>query len=160
MAQPQQTVIVKSLHNGELKRFRLDAAQLSAERLASDISQQHGLQRGKFSTKLEVKGRDSLSRLGTNELRAALAAETGSSVVLRLYSFSVSAAAARDGAACCAPLPFVPDRRRWRRTDRTMRRPLPPRTGTSRCGAAGAREDPALAREQGARAERRRLGRR
>ena len=155
MAEPQQTVIVKSLHNGELKRFRLDAAQLSAERLASDISQQHGLQRGKFSTKLEVKGRDSLSRLGTNELRAALAAETGSSVVLRLYSFSVSAAAARDGAAC-APLPFAPDRHCSRRIDRTMRRPLPPRTGTSRCGAAGAREDPALAREQGARAERRR----
>ena len=35
MAQPQQTVIVKSLHNGELKRFRLDAAQLSAERLSA-----------------------------------------------------------------------------------------------------------------------------
>jgi hypothetical protein len=90
-------VIIKSLVNGgDLKRFRLDATQLSAGALLEQVCEQHAsLERGKFTTKLEVKDRPALQPLGTQALRDALAAaggETANSVVLRLFSFSVSAA--------------------------------------------------------------------
>lgn len=101
-----RTVIIKSLVNGgDLKRFRLNATQLSAGALLDQVCEQHAsLERGKFSTKLEVKDRPALQPLGTQALRDALAAaggETANSVVLRLFSFSVSAA--RRPSFCVCP---------------------------------------------------------
>ena len=104
--QQQQQFIVKSLHNGgDLKRFRVSVAQLSAGALLEEICAQHeGLERGRFTTKLEVKGRPALEPLGTEALRLALAAaggEAASSVVLRLFSFDVRTVAPAAFAPIC-----------------------------------------------------------
>lgn len=90
-------VIIKSMVNGgDLQRFRLNATQLSAGDLLDQICEKHAvLERGKFTTKIEVKGRPALEPLGTQALRDALAiagGEAATSLVLRLFSFSVSVA--------------------------------------------------------------------
>ena len=94
MSDGRQVIIKSMVNGGDLKRFRLNATQLSAGALLDQICEQHtGLERGKFTTKLEVKDRQALEPLGTQALRDALAgAGSGSanSVVLRLFSFSVS----------------------------------------------------------------------
>ncbi len=89
-----RVVIIKSMvDGGDLKRFRLDATQLSAGALLDQVCEQHAaLERGKFTTKLEVKDRPALEPLGTQALRDAVVAaggEAARSVVLRLFSFSV-----------------------------------------------------------------------
>jgi hypothetical protein len=110
----ERQVIVKSLVNGtDMKRFRLGSTKLTAGSLLDQICAQHaGLERGKFTTKLEVKGRPALEPLGTQVLRDAFAAAGGdaaSSVVLRLFSFDVSGAAIprcwslRDLQRACLP---------------------------------------------------------
>jgi|EP01043_Picozoa_sp_COSAG02_P025847 hypothetical protein len=106
-----RVIIIKSMVNGgDLKRFRLDATQLSAGALLEQVCEQHAmLERGKFTTKLEVKDRPALEPLGTQALRDALVAaggEAANSVVLRLFSFSVSGARATSfWFLPCAPPP-------------------------------------------------------
>ena len=95
MSDGRQVIIKSMVNGGDLKRFRLNATQLSAGALLDQICEQHAeLERGKITTKLAVKDRQALEPLGTQALRDALAGagsgSANSTVVLRLFSFSVS----------------------------------------------------------------------
>ena len=151
-APPQQHFIVKSLHNGaDLKRFRVTSAQLTAAKLLEEICEQHeGLERGRFTAKLEVKGRPALEPLGTEALRNSLAAAGGkaaSSVVLRLFSYDVRAATPARARLCipCEPPPHSRSEPGPRgvfvcRIGQPTRPRSPAPTGTRWSGRAAARQ--------------------